>query len=311
MDSGGSHEHVTCMPRSAFRPATICTTMALPAELWYFVADHLRGDQKSLSRLCQLDTQLYLIVLPVLYEKVHLGTSSSISLFCKSVLSNTRKLPPLVSSLQIGDYIGSETYDQSRLHKGLAKPFRALLGLLFNLRSLYLATTATAFNICFSGLEAPFKLRRLAIPSVNSGPFYAFLCEQSMVTELHLLPAPVAREDAVKAHIHSHPDILQCCKSATATARLLSAIIPSRQISDVVLMDNLQGLQSTDLYASALDGVFALLENSSIFSIGSYHFHVDKNPWEVIILMLKAHRLHTRIEKLKFIGGHQVFILQF
>jgi hypothetical protein len=276
--------------------------MTLPPELWCIIADRLRGDQSSLASLCQVHTQIYLALLPTLYEKIHLCTSSSIFLFSSTVVTNSRKLAPLVTALQVGEYPGPETYNQSRLHKNSAKPLRAVLELLFNLRDLSLATTATAFNVCFADLTFPFQLRRLVIPSIESIPFHLFLSKQPLVTELRLLPAGGLHEEGVRFFIASNPHVLRHCKSAAASLFLLNAIVPGRQLSEITVMwDNLwSGRQYTS-------GAFSFLQDSTITSVGWHSLYPDLYPWTDNVDKLKLHNLHEKIERLKFIEPFEVF----
>ncbi|KAG9090355.1 hypothetical protein FS749_000614 [Ceratobasidium sp. UAMH 11750] len=254
---------------------------------------------------------MHILLLPRLYDQVHLSRPSAVSKFCNTVIENSSKLAPLVHCLQVGDHFEPCNYNRcprfgetnaSRLHKDLALQFRSLLELVFNLQELYLLATPKALNICFANVKAPFKLRRLEISCAASGPFYAFLRNQSLVIRLHMLPNSRQAGDAVSDFLIQHPDVLPRVKIATGSLHFLNALSSTRLLSEVIIADEVPSLSYTDRERH-LEKVSRLFDQSTIHSVGWFRSGTLEGPdlWGDIIVCIKKKGAQRNVRKITII----------
>ncbi|KAG9085722.1 hypothetical protein FS749_004203 [Ceratobasidium sp. UAMH 11750] len=254
---------------------------------------------------------MHILLLPRLYEQVHLSRPSAVSKFCNAVIENPSKLAPLVHCLQVGNHFEPCNYNRcprfgkisaSRLHKDLALQFRSLLELVFNLRELYLLATPKALNLCLANVKAPFKLRRLEISCVDSGPFYAFLRNQSLVTKLHVLPNSRQASDAVSDYLTRHSDVLPRVKIATGSLYFLNALSSTRLLSEVIIAEEAPSLSSQERERH-LGNISRLFDQSGIHSVGWFRSGTLEGPdlWGDIIARIKKKGAQRNVRSMTII----------
>ncbi|KAG8743552.1 hypothetical protein FRC10_011792 [Ceratobasidium sp. 414] len=294
--------------------------LKLPQEIWCLIAECLKPDKQSLSRLCQSANDMYTILLPTLYDQVHLSYPSAITEFCNTIVGKPSKLAPLVRCLQVGDHFEPCDYNQcprfgrndsARLHKDLAIQFRSLLELVLNLRELYLVATPRALNLCLADVKAPFKLRRLEISCVISKPFYAFLRGQSLVTRLQVFPNSRQASNTMSDLLTQNPDILPHVQIATGSIYFLNAISSSRPLSEVTITDETPSLSYRDELDRYLEYLSRLFSESNVNSVGWFRSETPEVPdlWEDIIARIKKKGPHKNIRRITVIDTPKVHLL--
>ncbi|KAF8597048.1 hypothetical protein BDV93DRAFT_610581 [Ceratobasidium sp. AG-I] len=193
--------------------------MHLPPELWLRIAECLRQDQRSMSRLAQVNAQLFENLLPILYDDITISSPPLLDPFFDAIITSPRQLGQFARIMSLGERTRYNQMSWLRLNKQLALKLRTTLESMPNLRSLWLNITPDAFNICFEQLQAPFELEFCAVPCVDSNAFYQFLSSHSSITELEIF-VPTYGRGPVVDFFAAHSEILPQLRKFTGPWRI-------------------------------------------------------------------------------------------
>jgi hypothetical protein len=194
----------------------------LPLDLVYSVADYC--SIAEIHSLCRLNHYFHRATVPILYGRVNLARTSSIGLFCRTILTGRPILRLYPKTIVVRTPWG----DIKEMDTALAKSIRVALHITPNLVDLTLCINSTPFATIFKDSNYPFMLRRFAGPLHTSPGFAQFLNKQTLVEELYVSHTPrgfsLQRLD---------PDAFPDLSSISSSFQTLSSLVPSRPLSSI------------------------------------------------------------------------------
>lgn len=213
-------------------------TMLPYHDLLIIISEYLATDTCSLLMLCQASSQTHIAAATVLYKNVVLYSIQSIPLFCRTILTGSHSLPPLVKNL----WIGPASHNRFPGIVAHMPSLKATLRLLPHLQGLTLTPMAKSFGDLFAALlDSEFCLDNLKASYHIQHSFVQFLQSQPSIRRLYLHDPDTEppRSYSLVSNINQisvKERLLPNLELVSADPRVLASLVPGRPVSHVEIV---------------------------------------------------------------------------